>query len=67
VLVIYCSTNTLRSFFNLLLLVLENWCRRNTQRLLVTVGGPVRHGPGQCGGVKVVLGVGSPGMLCWSS
>ena len=61
VLVIYCSTNTLRSFFNLLLLVLENWCRRNTQRLLVTVGGPVRHGPGQCSGG----GGGAGGWVPW--
>ena len=50
VLVVTCSTNTLRSFFNLLLLVLKYWCNMNTLRLHVAVGGHVKHGLGQCGG-----------------
>ena len=34
---------------------------KNTQRLLVAVGGPVRHGPGQCGGG----GGGAGGWVPW--
>ena len=64
--VVNCSKNTLRSFFNLLLLDIENWCIMNTQRgCLLLLEILCSMGLGSVVGVEVLLGVGSPGMLGW--